>query len=97
MSRVNYFVFVIISFIFVWISPMWLPISGVFELESHQWIRLNWMLLPIHAIILFGLYSGSIVMYRIFKINDYPQSKQELFNDIEKAKQNLQNLGFRQD
>ena len=89
--------FVFVSFIFVWTSPLWLPIGAIFEPEQHAWLRINWILMPLHAILLFGLYSGSIVMYRIFLIKDHPESKQELLKDIEKARQNLEKAGFRSD
>ena len=96
MSRFNYFFVLALCFVFVWIAPRLTAITnGMFH--AHPRLDYHWNLIPLYCIILFGIYSGSIVLYRITQIKDYPESKKELLKDIQMAKKLLEKRGFRSD
>ncbi|KAI1296723.1 Dolichol-phosphate mannosyltransferase subunit 3 [Halotydeus destructor] len=53
------------------------------------------LLLPIYAIVLFGLASASVVAYRVATFNDCPEAAEELRRQIKEAKSDLQSKGFK--
>merc|ERR1711976_965218 len=50
--------------------------------------------LPIYAVLLFGIYSVVVILYRVATFNDCPEAAEELRKQISQAKQELGAKGF---
>ncbi|CAD6993530.1 dolichol-phosphate mannosyltransferase subunit 3 [Ceratitis capitata] len=51
-------------------------------------------LLPLVLLVLFGVYSATVVLYRTFTFNDCPYAAKELQEQIELARKDLKTKGF---
>ncbi|XP_017888730.2 dolichol-phosphate mannosyltransferase subunit 3-like, partial [Ceratina calcarata] len=51
------------------------------------------LLLPLIVVLLFGLYSAIIILYRVFTFNNCENAAVELQEQIEEAKRDLQSKG----
>ena len=51
-------------------------------------------LLPVYTVVIFGLISAGIVIYRVLTFNDCPEANQELQKQIEQAKADLRSKRF---
>lgn len=59
--------------------------------DMHSW------LIPVYAVIAFGLYSALVVLYRVYTFNDCVDAATELKMEIKNAKEDLQSKGFKFD
>ncbi|XP_023018671.1 dolichyl-phosphate mannosyltransferase subunit 3 [Leptinotarsa decemlineata] len=50
---------------------------------------------PVIFVILFGLYAASVVLYRVYAFNDCQAAAIELQNEVQEARENLTELGFK--
>ena len=50
--------------------------------------------LPIYAVLLFGIYSVVVILYRVATFNDCPEAAEELRKQISQAKEDLGIKGF---
>ena len=77
-----------LAFAAIWLRMLTMP-------EVHDYIdHLHVLLIPVYAIVTFGLLSAVIVMYRVFTFNDCPEANQELMKQIEESKSDLKKKGF---
>ncbi|CAG7823069.1 unnamed protein product [Allacma fusca] len=51
--------------------------------------------LPLHVIIIFGIYSVATVLYRTFNFKDCPAAAKELQEQIEEARKDLRMKGLK--
>ncbi|OXA58482.1 ATP-binding cassette sub-family A member 3 [Folsomia candida] len=51
--------------------------------------------LPFWALVVFGVYSGSTVLYRTFTFNDCPEAAKELLEEIDMARADLKRKGMK--
>ena len=51
--------------------------------------------LPIYAVLLFGIYSVVVILYRVATFNDCPEAAEELRRQISTAKEELSSKGFK--
>jgi len=51
--------------------------------------------LPFWALVLFGVYSASTVLYRTFTFNDCPEAAKELLEEIDMARADLKRKGMK--
>ncbi|KAK9746318.1 Dolichol-phosphate mannosyltransferase subunit 3 (DPM3) [Popillia japonica] len=49
---------------------------------------------PIIAVLLFGIYAATVVLYRVFTFNDCEEAAKELRKEIEEAREDLRTKGF---
>lgn len=56
----------------------------------------NFILLsPLYFVVLFGVYAATVVLYRTLTFNNCKSAAIELRKEIEEAKLDLQNVGFK--
>ena len=89
MTKLLEWVSVAIAFLSVWI----LAISGhLFQTSEES--RVHVLLSPIYLVIVFGLVSLAIILYRVATFNDCPEAYQELKDQITEARKDLASKGF---
>lgn len=72
---------------------LWLRLLMMKEAETYL-SRIHIQLMPIYTIILFGIISALIVLYRTFTFNGCPEAYEELKAEIKDAKNDLKQKGF---
>ncbi|XP_054712989.1 dolichol-phosphate mannosyltransferase subunit 3-like [Uloborus diversus] len=60
----------------------------LYQDDIHSW------LVPIYAVIAFGVYSAIVVLYRVYIFNDCKEAADELKKEIIMAKSDLKRKGF---
>ena len=73
----------------VW-AAFWTQNIGNFA-HTHPNITLLW---PLALVILFGLYSLFVIIYRVYTFNDCPEAAEELQREIAEAKEDLKSKGM---
>ncbi len=74
----------------------WLPLLlGLTPISINESQRLHIWLIPIYLVIIFGLISAIIVLYRVMTFNDCPNAYDELKKQIIEAKEDLNRKGFK--
>ena len=73
----------------------WLYLLKGDAIEVTDGNRLHILLLPLYLVILFGLVSLFIVIYRTLTFNDCPEAYEELKRQIKEAKADLTTKGFK--
>nr|XP_012232737.1 PREDICTED: dolichol-phosphate mannosyltransferase subunit 3 [Linepithema humile] len=79
-------------FCFTVISGIWFAVitsNSTFVKEWHKTI----LSLPIASLVLFGLYTVTVVLYRVFTFNTCESAAVELQKQIEEARKDLQSKG----
>ncbi|XP_017885269.1 dolichol-phosphate mannosyltransferase subunit 3-like [Ceratina calcarata] len=76
-------------FFSIWITAITESINLSFIIELKRVI----LLLPLIVVLLFGLYSAIIILYRVFTFNNCENAAVELQEQIEEAKRDLQSKG----
>lgn len=79
--------------LFIWLAPLYYPISATM-FQHKPTFHLFWKLIPIEALILWGVYAGLSVLNAVRNVKDYPEAKAALMKDIEKARDQLTKAGF---
>lgn len=76
----------------IWLSK----ILGVFPdiPYKHNWVNVLLDYLPIHVLLLFGLVSAIIIVYRTLTFNDCPEATTELLKQVELARSDLKKKGY---
>ena len=74
----------------VW-AAFWTQNIGNFA-HTHPNITLLW---PLVLVILFGLYSLFVIIYRVYTFNDCPEAAEELQREIAEAKEDLKSKGMK--
>ena len=92
-TRLTYFIVLFASILIIWLLPLWYPISAVMFGEFPTF-HLFWKLIPIELAVLWGIYAALSVLNAVRNVKDYPESQQELLDDIKKAKERLSEAGF---
>ena len=93
MTRLTYFIVLFLSISFIWLAPLYYPISATM-FEEFPKLHLFWRLIPIELLFIFGFYSVFSVLNAVRKVEDFPKSKQQLLDDIKDAKEQLSKAGF---
>lgn len=57
--------------------------------------QIHLFLIPVYFVIIFGLISAVIVIYRTFNFNDCPEAYEELKQEIQEARHHLETKGFK--
>ncbi len=73
--------------------PLYYPISATMFGEFPTF-HFFWKLMPIELVFLWGLYAAFSVLNAVRNVKDYPESQQELLDDIKQAKERLSKAGF---
>lgn len=71
----------------------WIRLITLQNIEEYI-SRSNLLLLPIFAVLIFGMASATIVLYRTFTFNNCPDAYEELKKEISDAKKDLEKKGF---
>ncbi|XP_011873520.1 PREDICTED: dolichol-phosphate mannosyltransferase subunit 3 isoform X2 [Vollenhovia emeryi] len=71
----------------VWLATI--RSDSTFVKEWHEII----LFLPVISLVLFGLYSVTVILYRVFTFNTCESAATELQRQIEEAKKDLQSRG----
>ena len=93
MSRATFFGVLFVSLLFIYLVPQYYPVSAGF-FDHHPSLKFHWQLSIIYVPILWGLYAAFSVLNAVRNVKDYPESKHELLDDIQKAKEQLSKAGF---
>ena len=74
---------------------LWIPLLfGASSLHLCHY-KIHIWFLPVYLVLIFGMMSAAIVLYRVFTFNDCPEAYQELKRQIQEAKIDLQNKGVK--
>ncbi|KAH9422520.1 Dolichol-phosphate mannosyltransferase subunit 3 [Dermatophagoides pteronyssinus] len=73
---------------------LWIRLLTIKETETYL-SRIHLQLLPIYTILVFGLISAIIVLYRTLTFNGCPEAYEELKIEIKEAKNDLKQKGFK--
>ena len=93
MSRLTYLLVLFASLLFIWLLPLYYPLSA--NMFSHfPTGHLFWKLLPLEGLVLWGLYAAASVLNAVRNVKDFPESKTELLEDIKAAQEALSKSGF---
>ncbi|XP_017892301.1 dolichol-phosphate mannosyltransferase subunit 3-like [Ceratina calcarata] len=76
-------------FFSIWITAITESINLSFIIELRGII----LVLPFIVLLLFGLYSAIVILYRVFTFNNCESAAVELQEEIEEAKRDLQSKG----
>ena len=79
-----------IVFISVWAAILW---GNFIALDDS--LRFHVLISPVYAVVIFGLVSLLIVLYRTATFNDCPEACEELKKQIVEARQDLSKRGFK--
>jgi dolichyl-phosphate mannosyltransferase polypeptide 3 len=74
----------------IWAAVLW---GNLVTVDDS--LRLHVLVSPIYAVIIFGLISLAIVLYRTATFNDCPEACEELKKQIVEARQDLAKKGFK--
>jgi len=74
----------------IWAGILW----GNFVILSDS-LRFHCLVSPVYALVIFGLVSLAIVLYRTATFNDCPEACEELKRQIKEARQDLVKRGFK--
>ena len=93
MTRLTYFIALFVCILFIWLAPLYYPMSAKM-FGDFPMIHLFWRFLPIELLFLWGVYAGLSVLNNVRNVKDYPESQGELMEDIKHAKESLKQSGF---
>ena len=93
MSRLTYFTVLFALMLIIWLVPLYYPVTASL-IGSFPSFHLFWKILPLEAIVVWGLYAVFSVLSAVRNVKDYPESKGDLLNDIKEAKHGLSQKGF---
>lgn len=78
-------------------AAIWVHLLLGYPIKLSESARFHVQLLPIYLVVLFGLVSAAIVLYRVATFNDCPEAYQELRGQIDQAKSDLKKKGIKFD
>lgn len=73
---------------------LWFRLLTMKDIQSYI-SMIHIQLLPIYILIVFGIISAIIVLYRTLTFNGCPEAYEELKKEINDAKQDLEGKGFK--
>ncbi|GJQ75393.1 hypothetical protein Trydic_g23568 [Trypoxylus dichotomus] len=90
MTKLMEWLSVFIALFSVWYLLVEKKIAKDFASENEILILYS----PVIAVLLFGVYAASVVLYRVFTFNDCEEAAIELHKEIAEARTDLKKLGL---
>ncbi|XP_071449877.1 dolichol-phosphate mannosyltransferase subunit 3 [Hetaerina americana] len=85
-----------------WLLVATILFSVWVSIVTKQWVTAfaeDWMHIivpfPLIAVLMFGLYAGVVVLWRVYNFNDCEDAAKELLEQIKEAKEDLKSKGMR--